>query len=296
MTEIPAAALTRVDAPWEPVDEEALQRDEVERFQARHRRAVLSIFSWRLAVLAILLVTWYFTSGRLVDSLFVSNPVEVVKAFADYLRNGELSYHLRFTLLEVLVGYGAGVVLGLVVAGLLLVAASLQRVLHPYLMAFYAIPKIALAPLIVMWFGLGMTPKVLLSGIFVFFVVFMNTLAGLRSVSPDLINVARVMGAGRVALMRKIVLPSAVPNILIALRITVPEAMIGAIIGEFIAGNRGVGYLINAASNQFDTASVFAGIAAILIVVLLMDWAVTMLERRLMRWRPPNPVGGASMP
>jgi NitT/TauT family transport system permease protein len=272
-----------------PVDEERLQRDEVERAHRARRRSTRLTLTWRFGLLVVLLVGWQLASGSIIDSLFASNPVDVAKAFGDQVSNGQLWYHLRYTLLEVAVGYSAGTLIALTVAGTLSIFTAAHRVLHPFLMAFYAIPKIAIAPLMIMWFGLGLTPKFLLSGIFVFFVVFMNTLAGLRSVSPSLINVARVMGASRPQLLRKVVFPSAIPNVLIAMRITVPEAMVGAIVGEFIAGNRGIGYLINSASNQYDTAAVFAGIIAILIVVLLMDTLVTLLEKRLMRWRPPSP-------
>jgi NitT/TauT family transport system permease protein len=269
-----------------PIDEAALLRAEGEGFRRRRRRTLFGIVSWRLVLLAVLLVTWTLSSGHLVDSLFVSNPADIVKAFRDYLDDGRLLRELRYTLLEVLVGYGCGATAGLLLAGLVSLSRSLQRVLHPYLMAFYAIPKIALAPLIVMWFGLDLTPKFILAGMFVFFVVFMNTLGGLLSVSPNVINVARVMGAGRLTLLRKVVFPTALPNIFTALRITVPEAMVGAIIGELIAGSHGIGYLINTASGQFDTAGVFAAISAILVVVLIIDFGVSLLERRLLRWRP----------
>jgi NitT/TauT family transport system permease protein len=276
-------------APGARVDEERLQREEVARARQARRRSTTWTLAWRLVLLGALLVGWYLASGRIVDSLFASNPVDVAKAFGDEVSSGQLWYHLRYTLLEVAVGYTAGTVAALTLAGVLSIFTAAHRVLHPFLMAFYAIPKIAIAPLMIMWFGLGLTPKFLLSGIFVFFVVFMNTLAGLRSVSPSLINVARVMGASRSQLLLKVVYPSAIPNVLIAMRITVPEAMVGAIVGEFIAGNRGIGYLINSASNQYNTAAVFAGIIAILVVVLIMDTLVTLAERRLMRWRPPNP-------
>ncbi len=288
MTDVSANPLLRPSPAVAGIDEERLQRDEVERSRRSRRRSLVWILSWRVALLVILLVGWDLASGHLVDSLFVSNPIDVGKAFGDYVGNGKLWFNLRYTLLEVAVGYTAGTALALLLAGLLSIFTALHRVLHPYLMAFYAIPKIAIAPLMIMWFGLGLTPKFLLSGIFVFFVVFMNTLAGLRSVSPSLISVARVMGARRHQLLLKVVFPSAVPNVLTAMRITVPEAMVGAIVGEFIAGNRGIGYLINSASNQYNTAGVFAGIIAILIVVLIMDSLVTLLERRLLRWRPAS--------
>lgn len=271
------------------VNEQELLQREAAAHAGREARMARFVSTGRFLLLAIFLVGWYWSSGRILDSLFVSNPIKVVHAFWKILANGQLVYHIRFTLVETLAGYFIGAVLGLVFAWVVSLTASFQKIVHPFLIAFYAIPKIALAPLMIMWFGLGMTPKVIIATIFVFFVVFMNTLAGIQNVSHHLLNVARVMGANNYQLMTKIIFPSAVPYIIMALRITVPEAMIGAIIGEFIAGNRGVGYLINAASNQYNTAGVFAGICSLLIIVLTMDWLVSVLERRLMKWRPAGP-------
>ncbi|MBI4280215.1 MAG: ABC transporter permease, partial [Armatimonadetes bacterium] len=194
--------------------------------------------------------------------------------------------HVRFTLLETVAGYAIGVTLGLLAALAVALTPRLHRVTQPFLIAFYAIPKIALAPLIIIWFGLGLLPKILLASLFVFFIVFLNTVAGVRSVSPSLVSVARVMGAAPRDLLAKIVLPASVPFIIAALRLTIPSAMIGAVVGEFISSNRGLGYLINAASSRYETATVFAGIGSLLIVVVLMDVAVSWLERRLLRWRP----------
>jgi NitT/TauT family transport system permease protein len=267
------------------IDEQELQRRELQAHVAREARNGRIIAAGRLITLVVFLGGWYWASGRIVDRLFVSDPVRVVQALWRIIGNGQLPYHIQFTLTETLAGYAIGAVLGLIAAWIVSLSASFQKIVHPFLIGFYAIPKIALAPLMIMWFGLEMTPKIVIAAIFVFFVVFMNTLGGIQTVSPSLVNVARVMGLNNYQLMTKIVYPSAVPNITMALRITVPEAMIGAIIGEFIAGNRGVGYLINSASNQYNTAGVFAGICALLVVVLTMDWLVTVLERRLMKWR-----------
>src|SRR5262249_12489639 len=157
-------------------------------------------------------------------------------------------------------------------------------VLRPYILLAWATPKIALAPLMIIWFGIGIVPKVVLAATFVFFVVFLSTLAGIATVRPELVSVVRVMGASPPALFRKVVLPSALPFIVTALRITIPAALIGAIIGEFISSNRGVGYLINAASSRYATAEVFAGILSLLVLVLLMNAGLSALERSWFRW------------
>jgi NitT/TauT family transport system permease protein len=278
-----------------PVDEEALRRREVDRAVARRRRAALLVTSWRLVVLAALLLGWTYASGRLVSSLFLSDPLAVARAFRDDLTSGELLRNAQTTVKELLVGYGIGAAAALATAGIVSLSSALQRVLRPYLIAFYAIPKVALAPLMVMWFGLGFVPKVVLAAIFVYFVVFMSTLGGLQSVAKGLVDTARVMGANRLQLMVKIVFPTAVPNIVTALRIAIPGAMAGAIIGEFIAATNGLGYMVNSAASQFATASVFSAIVAILVIVLVCDALLALVERKLLRWRPQRTATGARL-
>ena len=166
-----------------------------------------------------------------------------------------------------------------------------EPVLRPFVILADATPKIALAPLMIIWFGIGILPKVILAATFVFFVVFLSTLAGIATVPPQLVSVVRVMGAAPSAVFRKVVLPSALPFILTALRLTIPAALIGAVIGEFISSNRGVGYLINAASSRYATAEVFAGIGSLLVVVLCMNAGLSLLERSWSRWAPRDALG-----
>jgi NitT/TauT family transport system permease protein len=253
------------------------------------RRA--SIAFGRGAVAALFLGAWTFASGRLLDRQFVADPVGVLQAFGNLVVTGRLWPNLAQTLVEVLAGYGIGLGLGALLAVLVATAETAQRVLRPFLIAFYSIPKIALAPLIIMWFGLGTAPKIILAAAFVFFVVFMNMVAGIHSVNPDLVKAVRVMGAGRPAILWKVTLPSSVPYLLTGLRLAVPEALIGAVIGEFISANRGLGYLVSGAAAQFNTASTFAAIIALLLIVVVMDIALGLAERRLLRWRPTETAG-----
>jgi NitT/TauT family transport system permease protein len=253
---------------------------------ARDRRRRAGVAVGRGLLLAVFLGAWGLASGRLVDAEFASDPRGVATAFAALVTSGRLFPHLAQTLVEVLSGYGIGVVLGV---GLTVVVATVEaahRVLRPFLIAFYSIPKIALAPLIVMWFGLATAPKVILAATFVFFVVFMNMVAGVYAVNPDQANALRVMGAGRRALLTKLVLPGTVPYLMTGLRLAVPEALIGAVVGEFIAANRGLGYLVTSAASQFNTAGTMAAILALLLIVAIMDLALSLAERRLLRWRP----------
>jgi NitT/TauT family transport system permease protein len=268
--------------------EAALLAAETRRDRQATRRRVVRTVGWQLGLLAFLLVGWGWASGRVVDRLFLSDPVSVVWSLWTLVLKGTLWYHLRFTLTETLAGYALGASLGLL--GALAVALSPvgEPILRPFVLLAYATPKIALAPLMIIWFGIGLLPKIVLAASFVFFVVFLSTLAGMATVRGELVAVVRVMGASRAALFRKVVVPSALPMIVTSLRLTIPAALIGAIIGEFISSNRGIGYLINAASSRYATAQVFAGILALLVLVLLMNTAVSALERVCLRWAPPR--------
>ena len=272
--------------------ERATPRDLV--LQARALRQTQVQGLWRrvgIAVgrglaIAVVLGIWAYAAGRWVDHQAVSDPVEVLDALVMLVATGRLWPDLWQTVLEVLSGYAIGAVLGAVLALLFALAPASKAVLRPFLLAFYSIPKIALAPLIVMWFGLGTAPKIILAAAFVFFVVFMNAVAGIDSVNPHHIQIVRVMGAGRFAVLRKIVLPTTVPFLITGLRLAIPEALIGAVIGEFIAANRGLGYLINAAASQFNTAVSLAAIVVLLGVVAMADLALGLVERHVLRWRP----------
>jgi sulfonate transport system permease protein len=270
----------------EPDREPALLAREGDRVRRAARKDQLRVLGGQALLLALLLGGWAWASGRIVDRLFLSDPVSVARAFWTILLKGTLWYHLRFTLTETLLGYVIGAGLGLAGALVVSMIPAGEPVLRPFVLLAYATPKIALAPLMIIWFGIGILPKVLLAATFVFFVVFLSTLAGVATVPPQLVSVVRVMGAAPLAVFRKVVLPSALPFIVTALRLTIPAALIGAIIGEFISSNRGVGYLINAASSRYATAEVFAGIGSLLVLVLCMNAGLSLLERSWLRWAP----------
>ena len=271
--------------------EAALLAAETERARRAARMDRLRILAGQLVLLTLILGGWAWASGRILDRLFLSDPVSVTKAFWAILLKGTLWYHLRFTLTETLLGYLIGAGLGLAGALAVSMIPAGEPVLRPFVLLAYATPKIALAPLMIIWFGIGILPKVILAATFVFFVVFLSTLAGIATVPPQLVSVVRVMGAAPAAVFRKVVLPSALPFILTALRLTIPAALIGAVIGEFISSNRGVGYLINAASSRYATAEVFAGIGSLLVVVLCMNAGLSLLERSWSRWAPRDALG-----
>jgi NitT/TauT family transport system permease protein len=162
---------------------------------------------------------------------------------------------------------------------------DLSVIFDPYITAIYCLPKIALAPLFIMWFGIGIESKVAVAAIVVFFLVFLNTYAGVRDVNPVHIHATRIMGAGEWQLLRKVILPSAAAWVFTGLKVSVPYALIGAVIGEFMSSNRGVGFLIAQASAMFDTASTFAGLVVLAAVGAAINGGLKRLERHVLRWR-----------
>lgn len=229
---------------------------------------------------------WEFGSGVIMDQFFVSKPSQIAISLWGMFTKEQLLYHMQFTVTEALTGYAIGASAGLLLGFLLARIDVVYRIVQPFIIGFYGIPRIALAPLFILWFGIGISSKIAVAAVMTFFIVLINTIAGIRSVPAQLLQVTRVMGASEWALNWKVVFPSATPFIIAGLQIAVPQAMIGAIVGEFISSNRGVGHLINRASGWLDTPGLFAGILALMAVVLLMNYGVTAIGNRLMRWNP----------
>ena len=230
------------------------------------------------------LLFWQFGMGYIVNQRYISTPVEVAASLVERLGSGDLPRHIAATMIAAGGGWVIGIAVGLIGAFLLLMTRRGYEVLEPFLLAFYSIPKIALAPLFIMWFGLALTPKIMLAALMVFFIVFMNTVSGLRSVDRGMVDVARVLGAGRLALIRKVLIPAAAPSIMAAIRVTFARAMVGAILAEFIASREGLGYMIVRAARQFDIATVFAGVVVIAALVMLVNAAIRLIEARLFPW------------
>jgi NitT/TauT family transport system permease protein len=233
--------------------------------------------------LALLLI-WEFAVGLVIERRYVSKPSEVATRLLDLAIDGGLWGHIATTMSEAGLGYLIGVAVGLVAALLLVAVPLLDEIAGPFLAAFYSIPKIALAPMFIMWFGLGALPKVLLAALMVFLVVLVNTIAGVRGISPGLVDVSRVLGARGPRLVRSVVLPGAAPAVLASVRLTFSRAMVGAILGEFIAATQGLGFLIVRSSRQFETATMFAGIVVVAALVMIVNGVIRLIEARLLPW------------
>src|SRR5690242_10079598 len=227
---------------------------------------------WQTLLGIAVLFAWQGASGRLVDNFFISNPIDVGRRLFEWTRDGSIFIHLWATIYATMAGFIIGSVLGGALGLWLGVSVFTSRLLNPYLSALNALPKVALAPLFVLWFGLGIESKIALAAVLVLFLVFLNTFAGVRQVEQDLIDMARLMRATRFQVLQKVILPSTLSWLFAGLRVSVPYALIGAVLGEMIASNRGLGYLVQYSGAQFDTAGVFA----VLIIIAALAMALNM--------------------
>ncbi|MCW5730337.1 MAG: ABC transporter permease [Alphaproteobacteria bacterium] len=245
----------------------------------------MKIAALRLLVLVLLLGIWEFASGRLVSAFFISKPSSIGAKFWSILIDGTLLRNMGITASEAVTGFIVGGLAGAIVGLALGRSVTLAKVFDPFITAFYSMPKVALAPLFILWFGVDFQMRVLFTAVIVFFLVFLNTYTGVRNVSRELMTVFRLMGARESHLARMVVVPSAITWVFAGLRLSVPYALIGAIVAEIMAGNSGLGYLVEHAAAQFDTSGVFAALLGVMILALALNLAVKLLERVLMPWR-----------
>jgi len=244
------------------------------------------LFVYRTIFGMALLALWELSSGRLIDPFWVSSPSQVFLYLYGVVADGSIFAHLAVTLYETFTGFLIGAIFGIGLGFALGRRETLAEVLDPYVVAFNGIPRIALAPLFIIWFGIGPTSKVILVVSVVFFLTFFNTFAGVKGVDAELKNVLRIMGASERQILWKITLPSIVPWITTGLKISLPYAIVAAVVGEFIAAGKGLGYLINYNTSLFSTTGALGGILVLALVVVVCNEAINRAESYLLRWRP----------
>lgn len=249
------------------------------------RNEWLAILAWRLGIIVAVLSAWEYASGRLIKVFWVSRPSDIWRQLQEWVVTGDLWIHLETTLLETVLGFVFGAVAGVLFGLALGLNRRLAAVLDPFIVAFYSLPKIALAPLFILWFGVGLASKVVLATFVVFFLVFYNTYAGTLAVEAELVDVLRLMGASKGQIVRKVILPSALIWIFTGMKSSVPYALIGAVVGEMMASNQGLGYLIQAAAGQYDTGGVFAALFVLMIIATGLHELLKQSERIMLRWR-----------
>jgi NitT/TauT family transport system permease protein len=242
---------------------------------------------WLVLVSAVLALLFWEGLVHLenLPAFILPAPELVAARFWQALLDGSLLRQAGYTLLEVLLGLLVGSSLATTLGYLLAKSPLLERLLAPYLVASQAIPIVAIAPLLVIWFGPGMFSKVLISALIVFFPVLVNTVVGLRAVPENLRDLMRSLNASRSQMLRYLEIPSALPVLLGGLRIGATLSVIGAVVGEFVGSDRGLGFLINVGRGQYDTALVFSAIFTLIAMALGLYGAVVLVENRLLAWQ-----------
>ena len=255
---------------------------------------ILVLRFWQVLLLVIVLVAWHMAAQDRNFAFFFGQPVEVAKVIWKwFITDANIYHHLGITLTETLLAFVIGTVAGLLFGLWLGLSPGASALLDPYITAANSMPRVILAPIFGMWFGLGIWSKVALAVTLVFFIVFFNVYQGVREVSPTLLANARMLGASRRQLLRHVYIPSATSWVFSSLHTSVGLAFVGAVVGEYLGSAAGVGYLILQAEGTFDVNTVFAGIVVLTVFALLLDGVVTLVERRLLAWRPSP--GGSGM-
>jgi NitT/TauT family transport system permease protein len=239
-----------------------------------------------LALAAVVLLGWQLavTLGH-IPPVILPSPVSITKYIFE--RYDILLMHAIPTTLESAASFVLATLLGIALAIIITYSQIAREALYPNLVFFQLIPKIALAPLFIIWFGIGIGSKVALAAIMVFFLVFYNVYTGVRSVDRELVNLTLVMGANQRQLTYHVYFPAAAPYVLLGMRMAVPYSVIGVIVGEFTSSIQGLGLFIHEASSTYDPAGVFAGIVILLAFVVAANFLAGRLERRLLRWKTP---------
>jgi len=253
---------------------------------------------WQAGLLVSIFVIWHvLTKPGLIPPFMFENDQQAAFFFGEPLKifgriwswfavNADIYQHLWVTLVETVLAFGIGTVLGLACGLWLALSPMAAAITDPYIKALNSMPRVILAPIFAVWFGLGIASKVALGVTLVFFIVFFNVYQGVKEVSPVVLANARMLGATQRQLLRHVYLPSATSWVFSSLHTSVGLAFVGAVVGEYLGSSRGVGYLILQAEGAFDINTVMAGILVLTLFALLLDAAVGWIERRLMKWQP----------
>jgi sulfonate transport system permease protein len=245
------------------------------------------IHLWRVVLLLAFLALWETATRRgWIDPFFVSRPSALAALIAEWLSSGFIFRHLWVTMQETIIGFLLGTLLGVTVGFLFARGEKLALIFDPLMVALNAMPRVVLAPLFILWFGLGLTSKVVMVISLVFFVVFFSTYTGIREVDRDLVSNARILGANPRHMIRHVLLPSALTWIFSSLRTSVGFALIGAVVGEYLGSHEGMGYVISYAEAMFNATGVLAGLLVLMAAVIVIDLALKRLDRRFSYWKP----------
>jgi NitT/TauT family transport system permease protein len=248
----------------------------------------LSLQLSRIVFAGVVLGIWQYGADRWFDSFYFSTPLRIFAQVGRELIAPAFYHDLWVTTFEMLLGFGIGAGGGIVLGVLLARSAYVAKMLDPFLLALYSIPRVALAPMLIVWFGIGYSSKVFLAATLVFFVVFFNTLAGIRSVDKALCDIARVMQATEWQVFKKVMLPSASSWILTSIKVSLPFALVGVIFGEYLVSSEGLGFRLNNYSTNYNINGAMAIIFLMMVLMLALTTVTNAIEARLLRWRPKS--------
>lgn len=239
----------------------------------------------RVLVVGGFFLLWEVASGRWIEPFLISSPTKIWNAFLAALESGDLAQNTWVTFQEIGIGFPIGALSGIWLGYLFGRSKTLADVFEPIIVALYGVPRTALAPLFIVWLGIGIWSKVGVVFILVFFLNFFNTYAGMKQLDQEFVDLARLMGASRWRLSFKVILPAVSPYILTGFKTSIPFSVIGAITGEFIAATEGLGFYIRQAAGVFKTADVFVGIGVLMFIVIVMNKLADLIERRVLAWQ-----------
>ncbi len=257
----------------------------LEEAPAVSRRTI--VIAGRIVLAMVLLLAWEW-GARSLGPLFFAPPLATAQRIVEMAANGKLLVDIIATMRVSAIGFAIGCVAGIGLPFLLRLSPRVTEAVEPFILASMGIPKYALAPWLILWFGIGDAPKTVVVTLFVFYIVFITVFAGVRSVDQRLVNMARIIGASERVIAREVIWVSLLPYFFTGLKVALPRAVSAAIVGEFLVATEGVGFSIERARQLSDTTGVFAGIVVAVALVLIINGIVNVLERRALKWRPTD--------
>jgi len=254
------------------------------------KRAVVSMGTMgvnlaRVAIIGGFLLLWEIASGKWIEPFLVSSPSRIFLSLISGYRDGDLLQHTWVTFQEIAIGFPIGAISGIALGYAFGRSRLLAEIFEPIIIALNGIPRTALAPLFIVWLGIGLWSKVGVVFLLTFFLNFFNTYTGMRQMDQEYVDLAGLMGVKGWKLTFKVILPAISPYVFTGIRTSIPFAVIGAIVGEFVAATEGIGFFIRMSAGIFKTADVFVGIIVLMIMVIIIDRIAELIERRALRWQ-----------
>jgi sulfonate transport system permease protein len=239
----------------------------------------------RVAIIGGFLLLWEVASGRWIEPFLISSPSRIFASLITGFRDGDLVQHTWVTFQEIAIGFPIGAISGIALGYAFGRSRALAEIFEPIIIALNGIPRTAVAPLFIVWLGIGLWSKVGVVFLLTFFLNFFNTYTGMRQMDREYVDLANLMGVKGWKLTFKVIFPAISPYVFTGIRTSIPFAVIGAIVGEFVASTEGLGFFIRMSAGIFKTADVFVGIIVLMIMVIVMDTIAERIERRALRWQ-----------